>query len=297
MRWRRRARSADVLDRRGARGLGGGGFSGPVAIGGGIGLPALLVLAVVLLLSGGSGGAGGAIGSPLDDLQPTGTPADAPLEGAADPDRRLVGFLSFVLDDVQTFWGDTFSQSGRSYRRAQLVLFEGATRSACGVATEDIGPHYCPADENVYLDLDFFQELRDRFGAPGDFAQAYVLAHEIGHHVQHLMGISDDVRRAQQEDPGRANELSVRLELQSDCLAGVWAFTTYERRLMETGDLQEGLGAAAAVGDDRIQQEATGRIDRESWTHGSSEQRVRWFTTGFEDGDPNRCDTFSPDEV
>jgi uncharacterized protein len=272
----------------------GGGFSGPVAIGGGIGLPALLVIAVVVLLNGGLGGSGTSIDSPLDDLQGPDQPAQAPLE---DPQIRLVRFVNFVFDDVQGFWADTFAESGRDYRPAQLVLFTSATSSACGGATADVGPHYCPIDEKIYLDLDFFRELRTRFAAPGDFAQAYVLAHEIGHHVQNLTGISNEVQRAQQSNLDEANELSVRLELQADCLAGVWAFTTYERRLLESGDLAEGLNAAAAVGDDRIQRQATGRVDRESWTHGSSEQRMRWFRTGFADGDPNACDTFSVDSV
>jgi predicted metalloprotease len=267
-----------------------------VAVGGGIGLPVLLVLAVTMLLNGGLGGSGTGIDVPLDDLQGADHRAEAPLEGA-DPDGRLVEFMSFVLDDVQGFWSDTFAQSGRDYRRAKLVLLEGATHSGCGGATADSGPHYCPADENVYLDLGFFRELRERFGAPGDFAQAYVMAHEIAHHVQNLTGISDEVHRQQQANPGDANELSIRLELQADCLAGVWAFTAYERRLLETGDLREGLDAAAAVGDDRIQKQATGRVDRESWTHGSAEQRVSWFTTGYEDGDPNACDTFAGDGV
>ena len=294
MRWRRRGRSRDILDRRGAPG--GGGGIGPIAIGGGIGLPAILVLVVVLLVNGGLGGESGAgIDNPLDGLQVDDS-QQAPLEGP-DPDKRLVEFMSFVLDDVQGFWTDTMVHSDRDYRRAKLVLFESSTSSACGGATEQIGPHYCPADENVYIDLDFFRALRDRFDAPGDFAQAYVLAHEIAHHVQNVTGISGQVHSQQRDDPGAANELSVRLELQADCLAGVWAFTVYERELLESGDLEEGLNAAAAVGDDRIQQEATGRIDRETWTHGSSEQRMRWFQTGYEDGDPNDCDTFSTDSL
>jgi hypothetical protein len=267
-----------------------------VRIGGGLGLPTLLIIGIMILLNGGLGGAATDIDDPLDDLEGAGAPAQGPLD-AADPDRRLVDFMTFLLNDTQDFWSDTFEQSGREYRRARLVLFEGATGSGCGGATEDIGPHYCPADENIYLDLDFFRELRDRFGAPGDFAQAYVMAHEVGHHVQSLMGISDQVHREQQVDPDAANELSVRLELQADCLAGVWAFTTYERNLLESGDLQEGLNAAAAVGDDRIQREATGSVDPESWTHGSSEQRMRWFNLGFENGDPNTCDTFSTDAL
>ena len=296
MKWRSVRRSRNVIDRRGAGGLGGGGFSGPVRIGGGIGFPALLVLAVVLLLNGGLGGSDATIDRPLDDLPGIGEPAQA-LPRGAEPDQRLFEFVSFIHDDVQNFWSDTFAESGHNYRRADLIVFDRATASACGQATEAIGPHYCPADENVYLDLGFFVDLRDRFGAPGDFAQAYVLAHEIGHHVQHLMGISDQMRKEQQVSPENANDLSVRLELQADCLAGVWAFTTYERKMLEEGDLEEGLRAAAAVGDDRIQQQASGRIDPESWTHGSSEQRMRWFTTGFQDGNPNECTTFTADNL
>jgi predicted metalloprotease len=298
MRWRRRRGSSDIIDRRGAPGMRGGGFSGPVAIGGGIGLPFLIVLVVVTLLNGGLGGAGTGIdGGSLDDLQGPAEPGAAPLDPSEDPDRRLKAFTGAVVGDAQDFWSDTFAQSGRDYRRAGAVLFTGATQSGCGGATSDIGPHYCPADERIYLDLGFFRELRERFGAPGDFAQAYVLAHEVGHHVQHLLGISEQVRSEQSARPGGANELSIRLELQADCLAGVWAFTVYERGDLEAGDLEEGLRAAAAVGDDRLQRQATGRVDRESWTHGSSEQRVRWFRTGYEDGDPNACDTFSEDEL
>ena len=293
MRWRKRARSPNLIDRRGAPGFSRGGIPGPMAIGGGLGVPAVLLIALFVLLSGGLGGSSGAgVDGPLEELQNPDARGEAPLEGA-DPDGRLVEFMNYLLTDIQGFWSDTFAHSGREYRDAELVLFEGATDSACGGATEDIGPHYCPADESVYLDLDFFRELRDRFGAPGDFAQAYVLAHEFGHHVQHVMGISDDVRRRQQASPDEANELSIRLELQADCLAGVWAFTAFERDLLEGGDLEEGLDAAAAVGDDRIQRQATGRVERESWTHGSSRQRTAWFRTGYEDGDPNACDTFS----
>ena len=293
MRWRRRARSPHLIDRRGAPGVSRGGFPGPIAVGGGLGVPALLLIALFVLLSGGrGGGAATGVDAPLEDLQNPDARGEAPIEGA-DSDGRLVEFMNYLLIDIQGFWSDTFAQAGREYREAELVLLEGATESACGGASEDIGPHYCPADERVYLDLDFFRELRDRFGAPGDFAQAYVLAHEIGHHVQNVIGINDDVRRQQQASPGDGNELSIRLELQADCLAGVWAFTAFERNDLESGDLEEGLDAAAAVGDDRIQRQATGRVDRESWTHGSSRQRMDWFRTGYEDGDPNACDTFS----
>jgi len=260
-------------------------------VAGGLGLPALVVVLLVVLLNGGRS-TGSNMDAPLDDLTRTGDSAQTSLDGPQ-TNRELVGFLSFVLDDLQGFWRDTFQESGREYREAQLILFEGATDSACGGANAGVGPHYCPVDENVYLDVNFFRDLRERFGAPGDFALAYVVAHEIGHHVQQLMGISTSVNAEQRANPADANELSIRLELQADCLAGVWAFTTYERRLLESGDLKEGLNAAAAVGDDRIQQQATGGIDPESWTHGSSEQRVNWFMTGFEQGDPNACDTFS----
>ncbi|HEX2241503.1 MAG TPA: neutral zinc metallopeptidase [Actinomycetota bacterium] len=284
MRWRRRRRSSDIQDRRGAPGARVG------TIGAGLGIPGVIIVLLFMFLGGGDdGGFGDLIGG----LQNPRGPAEAPIPRSQDPDADLVDFMSFVLDDAQNFWEDTFAQSNKRYDRAQLVLFEQSTHSACGGATEQIGPHYCPADQKVYLDLDFFRELRRRFGAPGDFAQAYVLAHEIGHHVQKLLGVEGRVRQEQRANPDDANELSVRMELQADCFAGVWAFTTYERNLLESGDLQEGLDAAAAVGDDRIQSQAGERVNPETWTHGSSEQRMEWFRRGFEDGDPNACDTFA----
>jgi uncharacterized protein len=288
VRWRRKQRSGDVVDRRGSPGRAAG-------IGAGLGIPGL-VLAVFLLFFNGGGSSFDSVDDVLGGLEaPDG--GGAGLPPGADPDARLVDFMEFVLDDVQGFWADTFAQAGRPYDRAKLVLFTNSTQSACGGATSSIGPHYCPPDKNVYLDLDFFQELSRRFGAPGDFAQAYVLAHEIGHHVQNELGINERVRNLENADPDAANELSVRLELQADCFAGVWAFTAYERNLLESGDVQEGLDAAAAVGDDRIQAQATGRIDAESWTHGSSDQRARWFSTGFQNGDPNDCGTFSAETL
>ena len=296
MKWRRGKRSGDLIDRRGA-GPSGGGMSG-MSIGK-MGVPGLLLLGLMIFLGGnvfdGGGGDGGGLPSVLEELQPPqGEAGSDPLPPEADPDARLVDFMSFVLDDVQNFWQDTFQGSNRTYERAELVLFEQSTQSGCGGATESIGPHYCPPDQRIYLDLDFFRELRDQFEAPGDFAQAYVLAHEVAHHVQNLLGLNDRVVQAPRD---QQNEMSIKLELQADCFAGVWAYTVYQRDDLQEGDLQEGLDAAAAVGDDRIQKEATGRIDREVWTHGSSEQRMRWFSAGFENGDPNACDTFGADSL
>ena len=202
-------------------------------------------------------------------------------------------FVAYVVADVQQTWKEIFERAGRTYESTRLVLFDAPTRTGCGIGSPATGPFYCPADHKVYLDLGFFRELSQRFGAPGDFARAYVIAHEFGHHVQNVMGVSRDVRAEQQASPDRANELQIRMELQADCLAGVWGHTAYAQGELEQGDLEEGLAAAAAVGDDRLQRQATGRIDRESWTHGSSEQRVSWFRKGFDKGDPGACDTFS----
>jgi uncharacterized protein len=199
-----------------------------------------------------------------------------------------------ILADTEDTWRELFRQMNREYRDPKLVLFTGAVQSACGVAGAAVGPFYCPADEKVYLDLDFFQTLRDRFRAPGDFAQAYVIAHEVGHHVQRQLGITDRVLRARrQASRAEANALSMRHELQADCLAGVWAHHAQEtRQILEQGDLEEALGAAAAVGDDRLQRQAQGRVVPDSFTHGTSAQRVRWFRRGFDAGDLERCDTF-----
>lgn len=210
---------------------------------------------------------------------------------AADSAREepMVQFVSFLIDDVQSTWEQQFSGD---YRPAHLVLFRGATATACGTGQSAMGPFYCPLDEKVYLDLDFFSELDQRFGAPGDFAQAYVVAHELGHHVQKLTGVSDRVHELQRRNPGAANQLSVRLELQADCYAGVWAHSAAQRGKLETGDVQEGLGAASAVGDDRLQRRATGTVTPESFTHGSAQQRSDWFTRGLRGGDPEACNTF-----
>jgi predicted metalloprotease len=208
---------------------------------------------------------------------------------------ELARFASMVLADTEDTWGAIFQSSGQRYREPRLVLFTGATRSACGVGQAEMGPFYCPADGKLYLDLAFFDELRERFRAPGDFAQAYVIAHEVGHHVQNLLGISDKVQQARQRLPEReANRLSVRLELQADCLAGVWAHhANRSRQVLEAGDIEEGLAAASAIGDDRLQKQTRGVAVPDSFTHGSSAQRVHWFRQGLERGRLQDCDTFS----
>jgi uncharacterized protein len=290
-------RSGDLIDRRG-QSSGVSGMSLPIPMGAKGGIPAILMLLVALffggraVLDGGADGTGVGSGG-LDRL-----PGAAPATGAnrvatPDPDAEMVEFVSFVLDDIQGFWRQQFAQTGRTYTPAKLVLFEDATRTACGTGEAGMGPFYCPADQQVYIDLGFFRELSERYKAPGDFAPAYVIAHEIAHHIQTLTGISENVSRQSQGNRGKANELSVRQELQADCLAGVWAHSTYERGLLESGDLEEGLNAAAAVGDDRLQRQAGGRVNPETWTHGSSEQRMKWFRRGFDSGNPNQCDTFS----
>ena len=278
MRWTNSGRSGNLEDRRGMR-LGGGmgmGIGGTVV---------LLVLSLIFgkdLLSG-AGGGGGVGAVPAQDAGPyVGTPEE----------EEQMNFLSAVLDDAQSTWARIFSQSGQQYQDAKLIVFKDATQSGCGVGQSATGPFYCPLDQQVYLDLGFFQELSSRFGAPGDFAQAYVLAHEIGHHIQHLQGIDEQVRAAQQRSPDDANELSVRLELQADCYAGIWGSQTSGRVTLESGDAEEGLNAAAAIGDDRLQRMGGGMVSPESFTHGSSAQRVDWLRRGLQSGRVENCDTF-----
>ena len=202
-----------------------------------------------------------------------------------------------VLDDTQKNWEQILpQQSGKQYRHAKLVLFRNYTQSGCGSAESATGPFYCPEDEKVYIDLGFYDELKQRFGAPGQFAQAYVLAHEVGHHVQKILGIEAKVRRLQEDNPRQQNPLSVRMELQADCLAGLWAHSTQERGLLESGDVESALGAAAAVGDDRLQKMATGHVSPESFTHGTSQQRMNWFNKGLSSGSIAACNTFDSTE-
>jgi predicted metalloprotease len=283
MRWEEGRRSSNIEDRRGAR--------RPVVAGGGIGFILLLLVAMyfgidpTFLLQQ----------APLD--QPSATLLAG--QGGGDPGQRdpMADFVSVVLADTEDTWNAIFSADGKRYVEPNLVLFTDQVRSACGFAQAAMGPFYCPADQKVYIDLGFYRDLREQLGAPGDFAQAYVIAHEVGHHVQNLLGISDQVHTAQQRsDERQANALSVRLELQADCLAGVWANQADRaRKILEGGDVEEGLNAASAIGDDRLQRQAGGYVTPDSFTHGSSEQRVHWFRRGLESGNPDSCDTFQPD--
>ena len=299
MKWIPGRRSENLEDRRGessgAGGLGGGSFGvgggGGRGFGGGKlglgGIVVLLILSVVFKQDflGLAGGGGGGAASPVSEQEA------APVTDARE--EPLVQFVSFVLDDTQQFWTQTFAAAGKQYRDAKLVLFRDETATKCGAGQTATGPFYCPGDEKVYIDLAFYDELRQRFKAPGDFAQAYVLAHELGHHVQNLLGTSEQVTRAQlRGGPREANALSVRLELQADCYAGVWAASSAKKGQLDAGDTEEGLAAAAAVGDDRLQKMATGRVSPESWTHGSSAQRSEWFTRGFREATLSACDTF-----
>jgi len=284
MRWTSGGRSQDIEDDRNQSG-GGGGFNfGGMHIGIG-GFLLLLVLSLVfkrnfLSLAGFGGG----------DSSTHITQPDTARDQSEEP---LVEFVSFVLDDTQKTWTQILSDEGVPYRHAKLVLFRDRIDSACGTAQSATGPFYCPEDEKVYIDLGFYNELKQRFGAPGEFAEAYVLAHELGHHVQKLIGVEQKVHAAQEQNPRAANQLSERLELQADCFAGVWGHSTDQRNLLNPGEVREGLNAAAAVGDDRLQRMAGRTVNPETFTHGSSQQRMDWFQKGFSSGDMKACNTFS----
>jgi len=270
MRWESGRRSSNVEDRR--------GMGAPLIAGGGIGSIILLLVALYFGVDPGV-------------LMGTGPSAPSNEVGSASPGRDTTrDFVSVVLADTEDTWRDLFGRMRREYRDPKLVLFTGSVQSACGMAGAAVGPFYCPGDEKVYLDLEFFRDLGKRFGAPGDFAQAYVIAHEVGHHVQNVLGL------ARIGENGRArggNDVSVRRELQADCFAGVWAHhADRARHVLEAGDVEEALGAAAAVGDDRLQRQGQGRVTPESFTHGTSAQRVRWFKRGLTSGEPGQCDTF-----
>jgi uncharacterized protein len=285
VRWRR-VDNPDVIDRRGAG-------PGAARIGGGLGLTGVLIYLALQLLGGGEAFP---VGTGFDGgIEAPGQPAGIPP--SEDPQRDLKDFSGYVFTDAQQTWQQTFRREGRQYENAQLVLYRSAVDTACGSASSAVGPFYCPGDERVYLDLSFYGDMQQQLGASGDFAWAYVIGHEVGHHVQQELGTSDEVRRLQQEDPDQANSLSVRLELQADCYAGVWANTVYEQGDLEQGDVQEAMAASEAIGDDRLQRRSTGSVDPDSFTHGSSEQRRRWFEEGYRSGDAGSCDTFSSDQV
>lgn len=281
MRWQTGRRSSNIEDRRGA------GRGGRSLLGGGIGTIVLVLVALYL---------GVDPSFLIEGVQqanvPTsnGSPATE-SELAKDP---LADMVAVVVADTEDVWGEIFASQGRRYEQPTMVLFRGSTRSACGLGQAAMGPFYCPGDQKAYIDLSFYDQMRTRFNAPGDFAQAYVIAHEIGHHVQNLLGISGEVRRMQQSlDEADGNRLSVRLELQADCFAGVWANRADKaRNLLESGDVEEALSAAAAIGDDQLQRQSRGTVMPESFTHGTSAQRQRWFKAGLSTGNPDRCNTF-----
>ena len=280
MRWTPGGDSGDIEDDRSSSG--GGGLGG-IHLGiGGVIIVGILSLVFhrnfFALLDNGSSGGSTAISQP---------------ESARDAaEKPLVDFVTFVLNDTQATWGKILPAEGVNYRHAKLVLFRNSIDSACGMAQSATGPFYCPQDEKVYIDLGFYDELRQRFGAPGEFAEAYVLAHEVGHHVQKLLGIESKVRAAVQGNPQAARQLSQRMELQADCFAGVWAHTTEQRNLLDPGDVDSALKAAAAVGDDRLQKMTTGHVNPDTFTHGTSAQRMDWFQRGFKDGTISACNTF-----
>jgi len=283
MRWERGRRSDNIEDRRGMR-------VSPRVAGGGLGAIVIVLIAMFL----------GVDPRMLTQIVPT--EQSAPQQGAQRPPGEpdpLAEFVSVVLADTEDVWNELFRRGGEQYREPVLVLFSGAVQSACGMADAAVGPFYCPADEKVYIDLAFYEDLRSRFQAPGDFAQAYVIAHEVGHHVQNLLGIAGQVHeRRQRVSESEANALSVRLELQADCLAGVWAHhANRAREILEQGDVEEALNAATQIGDDRMQMRGRGYVAPDSFTHGSGEQRVRWFRQGLQGGDLRQCDTFGTNRL
>jgi len=302
MRWRGNRKSSNVEDRRGMRASGSG------SLGGGSGMLRLLPMVfkflgfkgtlILAVCVGAYGLFSGNLGNILGNL---GLQQNAAVSTSAEPvretaeEKELVDFVSVILADTEETWTTLFRQKGKTYQEPHLVLFRNAVRSACGMAQSAMGPFYCPADQKVYIDLGFYDQLKNRFKAPGDFAQAYVIAHEVGHHIQTLVGISSQVQAARNKlSKAEGNTLSVRQELQADCLAGVWAHhANRSRQLLEAGDVEEGLNAASAIGDDTLQKQSQGYVSPDSFTHGSSAQRVKWFKTGLASGEMESCDTFN----
>ncbi len=285
MRWQGGRRSSNIEDRRGRGGA-------PKLLGGGLGTIAVILLAMYF----------GVDPTPLlEGIQSGGQVSSTGTRPGADELKNdpLADMVSVVVADTEDVWSEIFAANGQRYEAPTLVMFTGATRSACGLGQAAMGPFYCPLDKMAFIDLSFYEQMKTRFNAPGDFAQAYVIAHEVGHHVQNLLGISGKVRSMQQQlDEAESNALSVRLELQADCLAGVWAnHADRARSILEAGDVEEALNAASAIGDDTLQRQGRGTVVPESFTHGTSAQRQRWFRVGLDSGDINRCDTFNADNV
>jgi predicted metalloprotease len=304
MKWKRGTRSRDVIDARGSSGRSAGGGlpipSGLAGVGGGAGLVIVLIVIAINVLGGGSSGGGGfdLPGAFGNSIGAPGTENPVGIPPGEDPQADLKDFSTYVFEDTQDTWRATLERDGTRYDDAQLYLYSGAVRTnGCGSATSAVGPFYCPADQRVYLDLSFYEEMKRQLGASGDFAWAYVIAHEMGHHVQNLTGTSAKVDQLTRQSPGDANELSVRQELQADCYAGVWAATVFAAGDLEQGDIEEAFNAAESVGDDRLQKQAGRTVNPDTFTHGTSEQRRSWFDRGYESGEPASCDTFSPADV
>jgi predicted metalloprotease len=284
MRWKGRRQSSNVEDRRRMGGK-------PLALGGGLGTIAIILLVVILG------------GDPQPLLEQIGDPSQGQYQqqspGATAAQDELSKFVATVLADTEDVWNELFRRNGQNYREPNLVIFTGRVQSGCGIAGSQTGPFYCPSDQKVYIDLSFYQDLKDKLGAPGDFAQAYVIAHEVGHHVQNLLGVSDQVHQMRSRlSEADYNQLSVRLELQADYFAGVWAHHAQRMKdILEQGDIQEAMNAANAIGDDRLQKQSQGHVVPDSFTHGTSEQRMRWFMKGLESGDMSQGDTFSAQQL
>jgi predicted metalloprotease len=290
MRWQRSGRSDDLIDVRGSSS--GGRRGGLPMAGGGLGLAGVVIVVLLQVLGGGSGGGFQVPGAFDPQAQAQGS---EPLDPAQDPDRELAEFSHSVFTRANDMWEKTFTGAGKSYERAKLVLYRQGVQTGCGSASSAVGPFYCPADRRVYLDLSFYGDMKNQLNADGDFAWAYVIAHEVGHHIQRISGTEEAVRREQRDNPDSQNELSVRMELQADCYAGVFGHAVFEEGDLQDGDIEEAMTASQAVGDDRLQQQNRGQVDPDSFTHGTSAQRLKWFKAGQDAGEPARCDTFSVD--
>jgi predicted metalloprotease len=288
VRWKR-VDSSDVIDQRAGGGLPGG----RVALPGGLGVAGIIIYLAIQLLAGGGGSSFGVDDPFGGSTQAPGVSSPRGIPASEDPERDLKDFSVYIFERTQQTWQSVFQKQGKPYEHAKLVLYRGGVQTGCGSATSAVGPFYCPADQRVYLDLSFYGDMQNQLGASGDFAWAYVIAHEMGHHVQQQLGTSDSVQSAGREHPDQRNELSVRLELQADCYAGVWATTVYKQ--LEPGDIDEAMNASRAVGDDRLQKQATGSVNPDTFTHGTSAQRSKWFKRGQQSGQPSDCDTFSGD--